>query len=216
MFVRSESFQQYLRFYPVVSTIIAINVAVFLLRYTPLAGFVYNMGIGSNVHIASGEYWRLVTPIFLHGGFAHFLFNSFSLFIFGPSLEVILGSRRFLGLYLFAGIFANLLIFLVGGMGYGLYLGASGAVYGLLGAYLYMILHRPNMIDHQSAQVIKIMLIIGAIYSLLPGISLFAHLFGFGGGFLAAYTMLRPNKPPTRPKKSNREGIKVINFRDRR
>jgi membrane associated rhomboid family serine protease len=81
--------------------------------------------------------WTFITSVFMHGGIAHLFFNMFALFMFGPLLEQKIGSKRFLGLYLATGVIGNL--------GYLAYaytmgnplipgVGASGAIYGLLGA----------------------------------------------------------------------------------
>ena len=81
--------------------------------------------------------WTLVTSVFMHGGLDHIFFNMFALIMFGPLLEQKLGSKRFLALYIAAGI--------VGNIGYWIYaytlgnpavpgIGASGAIYGALGA----------------------------------------------------------------------------------
>ena len=63
--------------------------------------------MGHNGAIANGEWWRFFTPMFLHAGIMHILFNMFCLFVFGPELEKIIGKMRFLTLYLLSGIFAN-------------------------------------------------------------------------------------------------------------
>jgi len=81
--------------------------------------------------------WTLLTSVFMHGGVAHLFFNMFALLMFGPLLEQKLGSKRFLALYIAAGV--------VGNIGYLIYaytmgspivpgIGASGAIYGALGA----------------------------------------------------------------------------------
>src|SRR5690625_2698943 len=135
MFFRNESFKDFIRFYPVVTTIVAINLILWLLIYfpNPLSDIIYWGGIGSNTAIAYGQYWRLVTPIFLHSpqGISHILFNSFSLVLFGPALEQMIGKFKFGFVYLFTGIVGNVFTYLVGVSE--LHLGASGAVYGLLG-----------------------------------------------------------------------------------
>lgn len=184
MFVRRESFQQFIRSYPIVTWILGINTFLFLLSFLlPSTYFlIERWGIGWNAAVSAGEYWRLITPIFLHGGFGHFFFNSFSLIIFGPALETILGRVKFLGLYMFAGILGNVGTFLFE-EGHYFHLGASGAIYGLLGLYLYMRFFRQDLIDPGSAQIITTMLVVGAIYTfVMPNINLLGHLFGFIGG----------------------------------
>ncbi len=77
----------------------------------------------------NGEIWRFVTAIFLHGGTSHLIYNLFALIFFGLVLESLIGSRRFLWVYFIAGIFAN--VFAVNY--YDASLGASGAIYGIIG-----------------------------------------------------------------------------------
>ena len=193
LFLRNESFSQFTRSYPIVTYIIGIHTVLFLLSViTPAFYFLYfhRLGIGYNAAVAAGEWWRLVTPIFLHGGFSHFILNSFSLVIFGPALERMLGHVRFLGAYLFAGIVGNLATFFLH-PGHYLHLGASGAIYGLLGLYFYMKLHRKDLIDPQSAQIITIFLVIGLIYSFMPNINIASHLFGFLAGFLGGWIIIK-------------------------
>ena len=97
MFTRTESFKEFIRFYPIVSTIIAIHFAIYLLTVLPFFPnyWFFSTFSGVNLYIMEGEVWRLVTPIFMHSGFAHVLFNSFSLVLFGPALEQILGRGKF-------------------------------------------------------------------------------------------------------------------------
>ncbi len=81
--------------------------------------------------------WMFVTSVFLHGGFAHILFNGYALFMFGPLLEQKLGQEKFLMFFLAAGIVGNLLYYatiLAGIIPPTPALGASGAIYGILGA----------------------------------------------------------------------------------
>ena len=84
------------------------------------------------------EIWRFISSIFLHGSFAHILSNMFALALFGIILEGIIGSRNFLIVYFTTGIFANLIAINF----YPSSLGASGAIYGVLGA---LIMLRPKM-----------------------------------------------------------------------
>src|SRR5215831_2355122 len=78
--------------------------------------------------IANGQWWRLVTPIFIHLGLIHLLFNNFALFQIGPLVEESLGSQKFIFVYLACGIVGNIGSFVFGING----AGASGAIFGLI------------------------------------------------------------------------------------
>lgn len=109
MFTRTESFRDFIRLYPIVSIIVTIHLGLYLLTSLPIFPnnwFFENLS-GVNLYIMEGEYWRLITPTFMHSGFSHTLFNSFSLVLFGPALERMLGGGRFLFIYLLSGIIAN-------------------------------------------------------------------------------------------------------------
>jgi len=82
-----------------------------------------------------GQYWRLLTAMFLHGGFVHFLLNAVCLLFFGGRLEIALGRWRYLFIYFASGITGNLAS-LLWGEPLGLSMGASGAVFGVVVAYL--------------------------------------------------------------------------------
>jgi membrane associated rhomboid family serine protease len=92
--------------------------------------------LNSNAFI---EVWRFFTAIFLHGGFAHLLYNTFALALFGSMLERLIGTRRFLIVFFVTGIIANLISVNF----YDSSLGASGAIFGVIGA---LVAIRPLMI----------------------------------------------------------------------
>lgn len=194
MFVRNESFGSFIRSYPIVSGIVAIHLILFLWMFLfwSFGGYIiYALGLGINSAIAQGELWRLVTPIFMHVSPGHFLFNSFSLVLFGPALERLLGKGRFISFYLLAGILANIATYYIGGLGYSPHLGASGAIYGLFGIYLYMTLYRKDLIDRDNSQLIITILVIGLIMTFVNArINVYAHIFGFIAGFALAPVFL--------------------------
>ncbi|TFB13229.1 rhomboid family intramembrane serine protease [Filobacillus milosensis] len=178
-FVRTESFQQFIRLYPIVSIIVAINLVLFIL--SGFSTYIGSLVVGQNLLIAEGEYWRFITPIFAHGGLLHVLFNSFSLVLFGPALEHMLGKFKFILAYLSMGILANVAFYFLGN-DYIQHLGASGAIFGIFGLYAYMIFARKDLIDSQSRQIIIVFIIIGFLTTFRPGINEIAHIFGFISG----------------------------------
>lgn len=192
IFLRYENFREYIRLYPVISFILAINIAVMLLDFV-FGKRIVLYGAVSNFPGLINDWWRYITSIFIHGGFGHLLFNCFSLYLFGPYLERLLGRIKFVGLYLASGIVGNMFtVLLMKKLTFSV--GASGAIYGLFGAYLFMVLYRKRYIDAQSSKVVLIILAIGVVYSLIvPQINILAHLGGFIAGFLI-YPLLHLKK----------------------
>ena len=130
-----------------------------------------------------GEYYRLLTSTFLHGNFFHLAFNVYAIYIIGKQLESFLGKFKFLIIYLFSALTGSLmsLIFLNNGAS----VGASGAVFGLMGALVYFGYHYRvylgNVVRNQIIPLIIGNLILGFLVS---GIDNFAHIGGLIGGFL--------------------------------
>ncbi|GGF33221.1 putative rhomboid protease YdcA [Halobacillus andaensis] len=213
MFVRTESFQEFLKFYPIVSGLVAIHFLLWLfidIIQLPIAMQILREGIGNNYLVGQGEYWRLVTPIFLHGGFAHALFNSFSLVLFGPALEQMLGKTKFILMYIAAGIAGNVGTYLMAPNAFYQHLGASGAIFGIFGVYLFIVLNRKSLIGSANTQIVMVIFVLGLFMTFSrPGINVWAHLFGLIGGFAVAPPLLRNVRPfsvwQNRAKFANRE-----------
>lgn len=133
--------------------------------------------------VRAGEYYRLLTSTFLHGNFFHLAFNVYAIYIIGKQLESFLGKFKFLIIYLFSALTGSLmsLIFLNNGAS----VGASGAVFGLMGALVYFGYHYRvylgNVVRNQIIPLIIGNLILGFLVS---GIDNFAHIGGLIGGFL--------------------------------
>ena len=192
MFIRTESFQQYIRLYPIVSIIIALNVIVFLLTIIPgLGDSILFAGMSVNGLIVQGEWWRVITSMFLHGGFMHMLFNMFSLFLFGPELEKIAGKIRFLTIYFLSGIFGGAATFVTEDAFYAS-VGASGAIFGIIGAFGALIYYTRHVLP-QLRQVMLPIIIISIIMTFLqPNINVSAHLGGMATGFLLGLFYFKP------------------------
>ncbi|MBP2243243.1 membrane associated rhomboid family serine protease [Cytobacillus eiseniae] len=196
MFTRTESFKEFLRYYPVVSTIVSIHIVLYLFTIIP---FIPNLWLfehfaGVNLYIVEGEYWRLFTPIFIHNGFAHMLFNSFSLVLFGPALEQLIGKGKFIIIYLTAGIAANIATLIIEPLTY-IHVGASGAIFGLFGFFMAMILFKKSKLSAANSQLIITITVIGVLMTFLqPNINIIAHLFGLLAGFLIGSVLLSDKK----------------------
>jgi rhomboid protease GluP len=188
LFIRTENFRTFIRLYPIVSTIIAIHIVLFIVvNFIP---FVFYLTVGRNYLIAAGEYWRLVTPIFIHLSFPHVLFNTFSLYLFGPALERIIGKFKFIIGYIGAGVIANIATFFLEDPGYG-HIGASGAIFGLFGFFVYIVYARKDLIDQQNSQLIITILVLSVIMTfVMPNINILGHLFGLIGGAALAPILL--------------------------
>jgi hypothetical protein len=135
--------------------------------------------------------WTLVTSMFAHGGFEHLFYNMFALLLFGTVLERIIGGKTFLAIYFFAGLAGSLATLPL----YAASLGASGAIFGLLGALAIL---RPRMIVYVS-YVPMPMVVASFVWAAIDLVGLFvpsgtanaAHLAGLGVGLLAGLYLKR-------------------------
>lgn len=135
------------------------------------------------------ELYRLVSSIFLHGSILHFLCNMISLYVIGSQLESFFGKVKYTIIFILSGVIGNLLtlIFLQNGV---ITIGASGAIFGLLGALLYFGYHyRVYLSGVMRTQIIPIIILNLFIGVVSQGINNFAHIGGLIGGFLVAKTV---------------------------
>ena len=160
-----------------------VSLVVFALQNMPgIPGFTELFILNNNV--LKGEVWRFITSIFLHGSLVHLMYNLFALLFFGVLLEKLIGSKRFLILFFTSGIVANLISVWF----YPSSLGASGAIYGILGA---LVVLRPMMMVWAFGLILP-MFIAGILWIIGGLIGMFipsntghiAHLSGIGVGIL--------------------------------
>lgn len=145
-----------------------------------------------NPAIVEGEYWRLLTPMFLHIGWLHLAFNSLALYFLGGAVERIYGSLRFLFMYLFAGFTGTLASF---AFTPNLAAGASGAIFGCFGALLYFGLKNRNLFFRtMGTDIIFIVILNLGMGFAVPMIDNFGHIGGLAGGFLASAMLNLPGK----------------------
>ena len=154
------------------------------------------MGAEVPVLIKQGEWWRLLAATALHGGLIHILLNSYVLYSFGPFLEKLLGWQRFLVLYILSGLAGTLLGTAVGELvGIQVSIGASGSLFGLLGAAAVLGFRDVGLPTELVAQLRKGALInlgLNVVASLRPNVDWLAHLGGFLAGALLLLLAIRP------------------------
>lgn len=167
--------------------LIAANVAVYLLGAIAggRSGFVLDGGLYGPI-VAAGEWWRILTSGFLHANVMHLLFNMFALYVLAGMLEPALGRLRFGVVYatsLLTGSFGVLLL-----SPDQLTVGASGAVFGLMGALV--IAQRAKGVDIWSSGIGTVLLLNLLITFAVPRISIGGHLGGLVGGLIAGWILL--------------------------
>ena len=170
---------------PIITYILlALNFAMFFIP--SLLGNMdqlYNWGATYGPFIRMGQYYRLLTGAFIHGGIFHLLFNMYALWIIGSQLESFIGKSRYLLVYLFSAICASLLSITMNGNVASV--GASGAIFGLLGALLYFGYHyRVYLGGVIKSQIIPIIVINLVLGFMMPDVDNAAHIGGLIGGCL--------------------------------
>lgn len=216
LFIRTEkSVKEFVNYYPIVSCLVIIHFAIWIAVSFSFGEPLFQWGAGHNLLIHEfGQYWRFITPVFLHIDFGHVLFNSFALVLFGPALEQMLGKYKFIIAYLLAGLAGNIGTYIVDPTSIVPHIGASGAIYGLYGIYIFMVLFRKHLIDQGNAQIILIIFVLGLIMTFVrPGINVYAHVFGFIGGFALGPLILTNAQPFSiyRNQRPQRKGTTAFN-----
>lgn len=176
------------RFPMVTYWLIAVNVILYIVPV--LFGLYDNLIANFSVWapaIREGQTYRLLTGVFLHGGLVHLLFNCYALYVIGAQVENFLGKFKFLLIYLVAGLSGALFSMIFGNYAS---VGASGAIFGLMGALVYFGYHYRvylgNVVKSQIIPLIILNLLLGFMMS---GVDNFAHIGGLIGGTLMSIAL---------------------------
>lgn len=171
--------------------LVAINVAVFFIMWLVDRNIssmtLIHFGAKANFMMVDGQWYRLITPMFLHVDFFHLLFNSMALASFGTETEVIFGKAKFLIIYFVSGLCGSIgsLIF-----SQSISAGASGAIFGLIGANIYLLTLNREVYKRVFGNSILFLLAINLFYGFTnPLIDDSAHIAGFIGGFLVTWSI---------------------------
>ena len=142
-------------------------------------------GANSGLLVKAGQYYRLITCMFLHAGIMHIVLNMYSLFIIGPRVEDFFGRWKYILIYLLSGISASLLS--VGLNGNVISVGASGAIFGLFGALVYFgYTYRGYIGAMVRSQIVPIVIYNLFMGLIIPGIDMWGHVGGLVGGLMVA------------------------------
>lgn len=192
-FYRNEDWRTYIKRYPLTSLFLSLNIIIFV--FMTISGGSTNpntlvrFGAYYKPLILEGEIYRLIAPIFLHIGWEHLLFNCFAILIFAPGLEFMLGKIRYLILYLGSGVAGFIMTFFFSSAM--LAAGASGAIFGVYGMFAYLTKYRRDLMDYYSRQTIIPILVLGVVFTFMPGVSVTGHLGGLAAGFLLGFLLAR-------------------------
>lgn len=168
---------------PAVVAIIVLTVVSFIAQQ--VMGFEYTSRLASIPFlIAQGEWWRLFSPVLVHAGALHVGMNMLVLYIYGQNVEQVFGTVRFVAIYIVSALTGSAFSYGFGGMQASV--GASGAVFGVIGALLvYLYNRRSSQFIAQHLRGILGFLALNAVLGLMiPNIDIMAHLGGLVGGMV--------------------------------
>lgn len=187
---------------PVAWSLLAINILLYLLvAYTGKSWFSFSpdylisMGGNFSALTTEGQWWRMLSATFLHGGLIHVAFNMYALYSFGIMAERLFGSRAFLGIYLLSGLAgsAGTLLFSPTAVG----VGASGAIFGIMGALIAFLSTDKSFLSEGARKQILTSFMIYGSYSLMQGfrhtgIDNAAHIAGLLAGLCLGWLTGEP------------------------
>lgn len=198
IFRRNGDWKNFYKNSPVTSIIIVINTIYFIVilitggfgvMHLQELGAIYNQGV-----IDNQEWWRVITAAFMHGGVLHYLGNVIiGLLTLSSALERLIGSKKFTFIYFGSLIISGLAVVYLSDTG-ATTIGASGAIFGVLGSLLFITFYRRDMINHQDIQSIRSLIVINILFTFLAsGISISGHVSGILAGFLLSFLIIRRN-----------------------
>ena len=146
--------------------------------------------------VQQGEWWRLFTAMFLHGGMTHLLMNMFSLYIVGRAAEMYFDTKAYLSIYFFSGILGGLTSLYMHPEAVGV--GASGAIFGIFGVLAgFFLAHREKIASHSKAFMKDFAIIIGinlVIGFSIPSVDVSAHIGGLVVGLVGGFILSKDPK----------------------
>ena len=187
---------------PVTFILILINVLVFLVSdltgYSQDVMHMLDLGAAYTPLITEGgEVYRLFTSMFLHFGIAHLLNNMLVLFVLGSRLERAAGKIRFLVIYLLGGVAGNVISLLLelDSGDYSVSAGASGAVFGVMGAMIYIVVRNRGWLEDLSWRQIVVMALFSLYFGFASsGVDNAAHVGGLISGGILAVILYHPRR----------------------
>ena len=169
--------------------ILVINTILFLTDYLNPQSGLMEWGRSVPSPMMQGQWWRLVTAGFLHGGIFHILMNSWVLFDLGAEVEQLFGTSRLIVFYFFSTITG---FWMSSHVGFHVSVGSSAGIFGLIGAMIAFGVTDKSSVGRMVKAVYGRWLIYCVILSFLPGVDFWAHAGGFAGGFIAGWLASTP------------------------
>ena len=146
--------------------------------------------------VLKGEWWRLGTAMFLHGGMTHILMNMFSLYLIGRGAEMYFDTKSYISIYVFSGFIGGLASLYVHPDSVGI--GASGAIFGVFGALAgFFLAHKDKIATHSKAFMKDFAIIIGinlVIGFSIESVDVSAHVGGLAVGFIGGFMLSKNPK----------------------
>ncbi len=190
--------------YPLTYGIIILNVLFYLLS-SLMSGSIVDMDMRTLVDLGAlygpltiqqGEWWRLFTAMFLHGGMTHILMNMVSLYLIGRGLDLYFEKKAYVSIYLFSGLLGGLVSLYMHPNSVGI--GASGAIFGVFGALAgFFLAHRHKIAPQSKAFMKDFAIVLGLNLVLgfsMPSIDVSAHIGGLVVGLLGGYVIAKNPK----------------------
>jgi|SRR5690554_966485 len=193
IFFHRGGFKTFIKKCPITSFLIIVNTVMFLITVFMKGEFNENLvKLGGLVPILvryNNEYYRMFAAMFLHGSFLHYLLNTFfGLMIISAGLEKLIGSFKYFIIYISTGLVSSIFVVYFAKDFESLWtltIGASGAIYGVMECFLYILFFKRHLIQIFEQRYIRNLLIINLIFTFIaPSISILGHLGGLIGGLV--------------------------------